>query len=216
MMEDEDTGMVDYPLDDPAASIGQSVKFSPNVSSSRLKLVELPRELEELLCDPENNAQTFVIKGAGKENCAVLCTSNTTYTMRKAESSNAYLLMNLMEDDSLVIRGELYEYYELIKSTPRVQELRGLLLTRPCTRNNANSSNPIGFEFDALLDQVQASPAELLEELHSLGATEINDRWTLVAPDLEYELIEVLLCTMIEHSIEATVSVPCFNIPSIS
>ncbi|CAH2097617.1 unnamed protein product [Euphydryas editha] len=188
----------------------------------------------------------LIFKGDPDEN-AVLCTSNKTYDIKEAETSNSLLLVpdllfaastgldetlanNSMESDSdssfersnsslnkstdsddgkpprnIVFKdivGTFFTYYELKPCKPRLSKLRKLL----------EGSKYRGFEleysvdksklltYEAIADEVQASKAELEEELVKIQAIKIDDHYRLLEFDYEFRVLSYMLDLIDENS----------------
>ncbi|KAJ8710177.1 hypothetical protein PYW07_009543 [Mythimna separata] len=187
----------------------------------------------------------LLFKGDPDEN-VVLCTSNKTYDVKEAETSNSLLLVpellfatetgidetiqnESMESDSSFdksnaslnksmesdegarpprnivhkdIINTFFTYYELKPCKPRLTKLRKLL--EPTRYQGLELEYAIDktklLNYDSLCNQVQASKAELNEELEKIQAIEIDGHYRLLEFDYEFRVLSYMLDLIDENS----------------
>ncbi|KAE9592161.1 putative sister chromatid cohesion protein Dcc1 [Lupinus albus] len=196
----------------PGSSI--SVAYHPVFGThDNIILLELD---EKLLPDVLNERVT--VRGQPDED-AVLCTPSKTYAMKFVGTSNSVLLVppenqsklyqNLQESDGNhdnekvvapvieVVPG----YMELVEVAPRLDKLKSLLLENPYKleeydagdfEENEESRSGL-YNWNDLIDNIQASDEELRSGLQSLSAVEINGYWRLVHESYMNMILEMLL-----------------------
>lgn len=202
----------------PGSSI--SVAYHPRFGPyDDLLLLELD---EKLL--PDVLHERMVLRGQPDED-AVLCTESKTYAMKFVGTSNSVLLVppaNHSEfhekpqknDDSSndedkvvapvikVVSGNM----ELIEVAPKLDKLRSLLSEKPYTLEEYDSGNlednqecrRIGlYNWNDLVDNIQASDEELRSGLQALSAVEINGYWRVV--DERY--MDMILGMLLKNSV---------------
>ncbi|XP_031553142.1 sister chromatid cohesion protein DCC1-like, partial [Actinia tenebrosa] len=159
----------------------QTLKFSENCMSNEYKLIELPPKLLEKL----QQGESFVIRGENQED-AMLCTKDSTYEIKLADTSNALLLTpecQTNKDPDLIehqVCSCHSEYFEVRLVRPQLYKLRNLLretLYRGPeyeTKENGELRTKVRYSFDDLLNLVQASEKEIWDALEKLGAIAIN------------------------------------------
>jgi sister chromatid cohesion protein DCC1 len=164
--------------------------------SSDLQLFELPAELIDLV--PEG--LELQIKG-GKDEEAVLCTHNSTYSIRKAETSNVLLIASPpTKDQGYVVKGMQSYHYEVLKIAPRLQTLREMLSESPYKAGEGAEAKKT-HTFDELVLAVQASEVEVREALVSMHAIDIEGKWRVLEQAYSNDTFGEILNTMAEHDI---------------
>ncbi|XP_075985772.1 sister chromatid cohesion protein DCC1 [Anticarsia gemmatalis] len=189
----------------------------------------------------------LIFKGDPDEN-VVLCTSNKTYDVKEAETSNSLMLVpellfaastgldetinnNSMECDSDTsfdksntslnkstesdegakpprkiehkdVVNTFFTYYELKPCKPRLSKLRKIL--EPTMYQGLELEYAVDksklLTYDAIFDQVQASKAELNEELDKIQAVEIDGYYRLLEFDYEFRVLSYMLDLIDENS----------------
>ncbi|XP_028673494.1 sister chromatid cohesion protein DCC1 [Erpetoichthys calabaricus] len=175
--------------------VTQCLSFRENVSSGDFCLMEL----DETLCKYVETGKSLVIRGDKNEH-AVLCSADETYELKIADTSNLLLFIpngrtldNFSEDLSghKIIHSQVYGfsncYWELRKCRPKLKKLKKLLLENQyeghCIKEEHSSAK---YTTSDLLQQIQASEEELLNQLQVLHACEINGYWSIL--ELNYEM----------------------------
>ena len=208
-----------------AAAVQHSIVFDPGYSDKSYKLFELEEDvLQELLhadgrCAPADRAsacapptfrrigaraRSVSVKGAAEEE-AVLCTSDRTYTLRLAESSNMLLLVpgaTLGTDgEKLSIAASAQEHFELVRAAPRTDRVRVMVSAAPyaggAPLDAASTAQPPTFA--QLESAAQCSRAELHAALMRSRAMEINGRYTILEPKYEQDIVDSVLNVLVEQ-----------------
>jgi hypothetical protein len=148
------------------------------------------------------------IVGEGDEEL-VFTTATKTFLLRKAETTNALLLLPPASAESPVpgsrvkhvVQASLSHHFELVEIPPRVAKIRALLMECPY---KGSASEDVGskrsapaesedhaakrtaiaksvYTMDDLLQRVQASPAQIHMELAKLNAFEEDGVWEAVS-----------------------------------
>ncbi|KAK9051616.1 hypothetical protein SSX86_028243 [Deinandra increscens subsp. villosa] len=164
-----------------------------------LLLLELD---EKLLPDVIN--QRVSLRGEPNED-AVLCTKSKTYAVKFVGTSNSVFLVPpsdqfaASENPSIasaikVAPGTM----ELVEVAPRIDKLKTLLLENPYKFDEDNEMYDSDlYQWDDLINKVQASDEELISALRILSAVEINGYWRTV----DYKYMEKMLNTLINNAI---------------
>lgn len=196
----------------PGSSI--SVAYHPDFGPhDDLIILELD---EKLIPDVLN--ERMVLRGQPDED-AVLCTQSKTYAMKFVGTSNSVLLVppanqselyeNQQKNDSntseekvvasvlKVVPGSM----ELIEVSPRLDKLK-LLLSENTYRFDENDMENLEenlesrsglYNWNDLIENIQASDEELRVGLQALSAVEINGYWRLVDESYIDMILEMLL-----------------------
>ncbi|KAG8224558.1 hypothetical protein J437_LFUL002162, partial [Ladona fulva] len=189
--------------------VSQALFFSEK-DNSPLKLLELdPHVLQNI-----EEGQTLVIRGA-EDDEAVLCTEDTTYEIRGAETSNSLLLLPdlLLADDMNAEEGEnrilkekmvlsvVHNYYELRKCIPRTNKIPHLLEGSSFRgKEHENESSMKLYTFDDLLDHIQCSTKELMVALSEMEAYNIDGYWRFLEFDYNFRVLTYILNVVEENS----------------
>ncbi|EPX74959.1 DNA replication factor C complex subunit Dcc1 [Schizosaccharomyces octosporus yFS286] len=88
-----------------------SLKFSDHEDEPEFLLVELDKELQNLI---EHNPDEQIVFKAGLDSkSSVMCTRNTTYSVRQLIQSNSLLLFQSFHPSELTLRDSKHSYLEL-------------------------------------------------------------------------------------------------------
>lgn len=178
----------------------QCLSFGENVSSADYCLMEL----DETLCKHIEAGESLVIRG-DKDEHAVLCSSNKTYDLKMADTSNLLLFVpgcrtpDQLTDDqngSHVVHAQIWgfcsSYWELRKQRPKLKKLKKLLMENPYEGpaiggEEENTGNK--YTMEDLLERIQASEEELRGHLVTIHACQIDGYWRLLDFDYEMKLL---------------------------
>jgi sister chromatid cohesion protein DCC1 len=166
------------------------------------------------------------VKGARNDE-AVLCTADKTYTLRLAESSNVILLApnrgmkrphsNVDDGDtggtgegSLEVRASVSAHFEVIRCAPRTGNLLALLSAQPyCGKGDESAAGGASSGGHGPADRrlslaelevaVQSSGCELRAALREARALAVDGRWCLLEAQLEQDIVECVLSLCVEH-----------------
>ncbi|XP_008430489.1 sister chromatid cohesion protein DCC1 [Poecilia reticulata] len=176
------------------------LSFGDNVSSSDYCLMEL----DETLCKLIEAGESLVIRG-DKDERAVLCSSDKTYDLKIADTSNLLLLVpgcrtpDQLSDDQdsihvehIQIWGFCNSYWELRKQRPKLKKLKKLLMENPyegpaIRGQEENTENR--YTMEDLLERIQASEEELKTHLETIHACQIDGYWRVLDFDYEMKLL---------------------------
>ncbi|KAK6491551.1 sister chromatid cohesion protein DCC1-like [Huso huso] len=176
------------------------LSFGENVSSGDYCLMEL----DETLCKHIEAGKSLVIRG-DKDEHAVLCSEDKTYDLKIADTSNLLLFIpdcktpdHFPEDlpcQNLIlsqISGFSSCYWELRRCRPKVKKLKKLLMDNtyegPDSENERNSTEQM-YSTDDLLERIQASKQELLNQLQVIHACKIEGYWRILEFDYEMKIM---------------------------
>jgi sister chromatid cohesion protein DCC1 len=154
------------------------------------------------------------IKGGGKEDEAVLCTSKATYAMKFVSTSNTVLPVPPRVSATAQSTGEknveevhavatTAGHIELVEIAPEVESLKILLSKRPY-KEDVDGDTIVEeeeglFTWDDLVTRVPASESQLRAALKALGAVEIGRHWRIPDSDFMNGLLEILLLNAVQH-----------------
>lgn len=175
------------------------LSFGENVSSAYCLM-----ELDETLCKHIEAGQSLVIRGDTDER-AVLCSSDKTYDLKIADTSNLLLFLpecktpeqlNDSLESSHVVHTQIWgfcnSYWELKKQRPKLKKLKKVLMENPYEGpalggQEENTENK--YTMQDLLDRIQASEEELETHLNTIHACQINGYWRVLDFDYEMKLL---------------------------
>eukprot|EP01112_Ceratiomyxa_fruticulosa_P023030 TRINITY_DN8644_c0_g1_i3.p1 TRINITY_DN8644_c0_g1~~TRINITY_DN8644_c0_g1_i3.p1 ORF type:complete len:412 (+),score=86.80 TRINITY_DN8644_c0_g1_i3:232-1467(+) len=173
---------------------------SSSSTTSQYKLLEVP---ESLLEEIKKDNKTVSIKGNPNDE-AVLCTSEHTYSLKLAESSNSMLLIPgklIQENERQYIVGTLSSHFELIEIAPRLKALRDFLSEHLYVDNSEQEDNDESkgklYTFEKLLSLIQASEAELTKGLQKIHALKVGPYWRLLSPTTQLRTCDSIVTTII-------------------
>ncbi|PFH52789.1 hypothetical protein AMATHDRAFT_139314 [Amanita thiersii Skay4041] len=187
-----------------------SLKFSPNslVESGSYRLVELPVDLCNVI-EPALNASDplhLCIKGQRDED-AVLCTQDKTYSLRSVVLSNTILIVTPSPDDestSVDIRDQVTNILELAPCVPKLQKLDSLLKGRVYDEGCIDVDDQVvgnKVTYDDARSSVQASDSELALALENRRILMINGELRPIAPSYLHHILELLLNLLVSLSL---------------
>ncbi|KAJ7179056.1 sister chromatid cohesion protein Dcc1 [Mycena filopes] len=144
---------------------------------------------------PSNNdAFRLSIKGQSGED-AVLCTNDTTYTIRSVVLSNSILVVTPPPSSEstadVVIRDQVNEVLELTPAVPKLHKLSTLLRGREYDD---------GLSYAAARATVQASDAELARGLREHRILNIHGALRPIAPAFLTSILESILNLLVSQS----------------
>ncbi|XP_028752025.1 sister chromatid cohesion protein DCC1 [Neltuma alba] len=196
----------------PGSSI--SVAYHPHFGSHD-DLIFL--ELDEKLL-PEVLHERVVLRGQPNED-AVLCTSSKTYSIKFVGTSNSVFLVppNQLEYHQPPQESDSHNHHdqksvasvikvvsgsmELVEVAPRLDKLKSLLSENPYRCDElevenleGNHESRIGlYNWNDLVNNIQASDDEIRSGLRALSAVEINGHWRLVDESYMCTILRMLL-----------------------
>ncbi|XP_069776697.1 sister chromatid cohesion protein DCC1 isoform X2 [Narcine bancroftii] len=175
----------------------QCISFSENVSSGDYCLMEL----DETLCKSLESGQSLIIRG-DKDEHAVLCSEDKTYDLKIADTSNMLLIIpDCKTPDQLpsntssqhVMHSQIFgfakSYWELKRSRPKLRKLKKCLMENPYNGENERSPDQPKYTMEDLMESIQASEQEILQQLRLLRACKIEGYWRVLELDYEMKLL---------------------------
>jgi len=202
------------------------LRFSPSYHKDigSFKLLELPPELLTIIDaathDSTNNF-SLAIKGS-KDDDAVLCTAEKTYSIRSVVLSNSVLVAGPessgagcdSEDGVAVgVRDQLHEVLELTPAVPRLHKLQTLLGGREYDEgheddeddmsdtDNDRPRNQRKLSYRDALETLQASDAELDRGLKERRILILHGHLRPIAPSYLITVLELLLTHLVSLSL---------------
>ncbi|XP_074640253.1 sister chromatid cohesion protein DCC1-like [Tubulanus polymorphus] len=178
----------------------QSIYFAADLDHEDVKLIELDDDVYQSL----KKGDRLSIRGEKHEG-AVLCTSDKTYNMKEAETSNSLLLLPTLdiinsdeqEPDVLnrYVQSVKHQYYELKPCKPKLKKLKELLEMSPYSgqlHEETSMENVKMYTYDELLDVIQASEDELMKALKALQVCTIDGKMRI----LEFDYLSQVLSSL--------------------
>uniref|UniRef100_V5I0E0 Sister chromatid cohesion protein DCC1 n=1 Tax=Ixodes ricinus TaxID=34613 RepID=V5I0E0_IXORI len=202
---------------DDLMPLAQPLYFSDD-SRDDLILMEVDKDMLKSLRDGEG----LVFRGQ-EDDAVVACTSEHTFEVREADISNSLLLvadLGLPTDItsnsdgtrqicSRQVSRSFHDYLELRPCCPRLRKLVQLL--RECTYRGLeyeDDETRWKYTFGDILDEVQASEAELRQAIEELPVVEIDGFYRLLELDYHFRVQNFIV-----NYIEAE-SLPMSRIPA--
>ncbi|KAH0617468.1 hypothetical protein JD844_015744 [Phrynosoma platyrhinos] len=178
----------------------QCLSFGSEAEAAECRLLQLEPEL----CAELEAGRSLMIRGDREEH-AVLCSKDKTYDMKIADTSNTLLFIPGCETPEqlgadkptsnivhLQIAGVSKNFWELRRCRPKLKKLKKLLMENPYegpdTEQEQTSANK-KYTTEDLLDQVQASEEEIMHQLETLKACQIEGYWRILDFDYEMKLL---------------------------
>lgn len=181
----------------------QTIYFaSDDISNNNHKFLELDRTLTNTLKEGQ------VLRLIGDDNkSTVLCSTNHTYNLIEAETSNSLLLVKPFKYygditdqkqnciSKVLVQKIFYSYLEAVPSQPKFKKLRNILMQTaykgPEHEYQLNQNDLVTKE--DLLNQIQSSEEELLNELTSMNAITINGKVRLLDFEYHFRVLSYML-----------------------
>ncbi|KAK0453541.1 sister chromatid cohesion protein Dcc1 [Armillaria borealis] len=189
---------------------------SSSAESGSFKLIELPPDLCKLIesAVESSNPLRFTVRGQTGDD-AVLCTNDTTYTMRSVVLSNSVLVVTPpnasdldFSDDSIVIRDQVNEILELAPTVPRLHKLSAMLRGNEYDEQSAEEdmdddqeTNRNRVMFEDARGVIQASDTELSRGLRDMHILIVNGELRPIAPAYLKSILEMILNLLVSHSL---------------
>lgn len=187
----------------------QCLYFGEELNPASMRLLEVDNTILKNVLE----GQRLVIRG-DKTDHAVLCTDDKTYDLKVAETSNTLLVLKdcftkdgMPEGDNEVhkkrVTGVMQSYLEVRPLRPRLKKLQGLMQENPFAGELYETTPEHSgkrYSTAMLLDIVQASEREILQELASMKACLINGCWRVLDFDYESQVMTHILSLVQENS----------------
>jgi len=130
------------------------------------------------------------IKGKEDEE-AFLTTKTRTYSLKHVDTSNTLLLVSGASDPHLTITSTHKSFLELRRTMAKIDRVETLIHQNPLHFEKKGAGNTYSlYELESI---VPASPKELIQALDSLGAFEFEEKWRILAPDSEFEIVNEMV-----------------------
>ncbi|CDH56626.1 sister chromatid cohesion protein dcc1-like [Lichtheimia corymbifera JMRC:FSU:9682] len=164
--------------------------YSSSFQKGSFKLLELSNETVAASLE---QCGKLVIKGQ-REDEAVLCTDNQTYSLHEAPTSNSLLLATPQDDETMNVVDDLSYIIEIKPCLPRLERITTLLQSTMYAGPAAESSiqGKRLYTYQDMLSLVQASEQELKEGLKSKHAFELDGYYRILDPAFMYNLLDTL------------------------
>jgi len=184
----------------------QTLYFSENCHSNKSQITLL--EADQHVLQHVTQGGSLVIRGDAAD-AAVLCTSDRTYELREAETSNSLLVLDSLswpeEMERAAARhvtgrqvtGTFFTYLELRQCRPRVRRLRQLLAADPY---RGRLEPGLGYSLHQLEDLVQASAAELTTALDYCHALQLEGQYRALECEYQFHVFSLITKYMEENS----------------
>ncbi|XP_070998995.1 sister chromatid cohesion protein DCC1-like isoform X2 [Oncorhynchus clarkii lewisi] len=170
------------------------------MASWRLQLLRTHLSLQHC------KANTHLVIRGDQDERAVLCSEDTTYDLKIADTSNLLLLVpgcltpdQLTTDNqasSQLVHAQIWgfsnSYWELRKRHPKLKKLKRLLMEDPYEGPGISGQEDVTegkYTMGDLLERIQASEEELEAQLQTIHACEVNGYWRLLDFDYEMKLL---------------------------
>ena len=181
------------------------------LNQADFKLFQVTQDVLDQLIDTTTHKKNHpAIKGL-KADQAVLTTTDQSFTLRLAASSNSHLLIPQPPHDTtenlpheLGIVACLDEHFELVQTAPNLGRILQLVSAQPYSAQEAASasfnqnSRPT---FEHLELAGQCSRQELRVALQRHRALEVSGRWCRLEPQLELDACVSLLHLVVEKGL---------------
>jgi len=206
--------------------------FADGFGQAALRLFECDEDVLLALLQDDGSVR---VKGKRSDQ-AVLCTTNQTYSLRLAESSNTLLLATercvpkqALPRAAMTVEASATGFFELVRTAPHISGLLSLLgqpysgdvMKRTMHRDSnyiairdsvldAACGRPTLAELD---DMVRGSPAEVRAALRAAKAMQISGCWCVLEMQLERAIMECVLslCVECEWPLDAIPADECIS-----
>jgi len=187
--------------------LSQVVSFTTSMMGEEIKLLEVTKDVAECL----KSGDILTIRGDESEN-AVLCSSNKTFDIKEAETSNSLMMLDKVilpvniekttSDRKLgwsTVGGVFHKYVEIIEIRPKLRKIKEVLsqnLYNEYTRREGKK----GKSLSDLLETIQASEEELRQGLHHYECVCVDDSWFMLDQDYQMMVLSRILKFFDENS----------------
>ena len=173
------------------------------IENKHIKLLELDKQLLATI----SKGDSLMFQGI-EQDSVVLCTTNRTYDVKEAGTSNSCLLiqnLNLFEqtstdtDDRVIkarnILGVFHTYYEVKECTPKLEKL--LTVLEPTSFKGKEYESMIArehlYNWHRLQSEIQASEDELNQALKDYSIVNIDGYFRLISFESEVHSLTLML-----------------------
>lgn len=153
---------------------------------------------------------SLVIRGRSSD-AACVCTDTETFAIRQLNVSNTILVVQPSVyptspkqpplKECWLIRDQLSVIWEASPTLPKLERVRELLAKLKFRGNLAVTESPDAWTINRLLNEVQASRAQLIQELRRLDTLCLDGSYWLVDDAYMLEVLEVVMATILAEGI---------------
>jgi len=189
--------------------LSQVVSFTTSMMGEEMKLLEVTKDVAECL----KSGDILTIRGDESEN-AVLCSSNKTFEIKEAETSNSLMMLDKVilpadiekkNSDSgrrlgwSTVGGVFHKYVEIIEIRPKLRKIKEVL-SQNLYNEDTRRENKKGVSLSDLLETIQASEEELRQGLHHYECVSVSDTWFMLDQDYQMMVLSRILKFFDENS----------------
>jgi len=186
--------------------VSQVISFTNTLMGDNIKLLEVTPDVADSL----QSGDVLTMRGEEGDN-SVLCSSNKTFELKEAETSNSLLLLpEISFPDQIAgsetrrldwgsVTGIFHKYLELVEVRPKLRKMKEILSETPYTEDSKKTGQT-GPSFTDLLDKVQASEEELKEALKQFECLELDGMWFILDQDYQMKVLSYILRFFDENS----------------
>jgi len=189
--------------------LSQVVSFTTSMMGEEMKLLEVTKDVAECL----KTGDILTIRGDESEN-AVLCSSNKTFEIKEAETSNSLMMLDKVilpadiekkNSDSgrrlgwSTVGGMFHKYVEIIEIRPKLRKIKEVL-SQNLYNEDTRRENKKGVYLSDLLETIQASEEELRQGLQHYECVSVSDTWFMLDQDYQMMVLSRILKFFDENS----------------
>jgi len=189
--------------------LSQVVSFTTSMMGEEMKLLEVTKDVAECL----KSGDILTIRGDESEN-AVLCSSNKTFEIKEAETSNSLMMLDKVilpadiekkNSDSgrklgwSTVGGVFHKYVEIIEIRPKLRKIKEVL-SQNLYNEDTRRENKKGVSLSDLLETIQASEEELRQGLQHYECVSVSDTWFMLDQDYQMMVLSRILKFFDENS----------------
>jgi len=187
--------------------LSQVVSFTTSMMGEEIKLLEVTKDVAECL----KSGDILTIRGDESEN-AVLCSSNKTFDIKEAETSNSLMMLDKVilpaniekttSDRKLgwsTVGGVFHKYVEIIEIRPKLRKVKEVL-SQNLYNEDTRREGKKGKSLSDLLETIQASEEELRQGLQHYECVCVGDSWFMLDQDYQMMVLSRILKFFDENS----------------
>ncbi|CAF0880358.1 unnamed protein product [Didymodactylos carnosus] len=176
------------------------IKIGTSFPDESTRLLEANNQILNEL----DTAKRLILRGTA-DDFAVLCTTDGTFELKSAETSNTILLANQIKENknedenkengcvNLQVNSIVHSKFELIRCVPKLRRIRTLLEKNPYCGQFDDDENVTKITFDDLKNEIQASDKDITNYLKKLNVVTVDGSLRMLDFDYCTKLIEYLL-----------------------
>jgi len=187
--------------------LSQVVSFTTSMMGEEIKLLEVTKDVAECL----KSGDILTIRGDESEN-AVLCSSNKTFDIKEAETSNSLMMLDKVtlpaniekttSDRKLgwsTVGGVFHKYVEIIEIRPKLRKVKEVL-SQNLYNEDTRREGKKGKSLSDLLETIQASEEELRQGLQHYECVCVGGSWFMLDQDYQMMVLSRILKFFDENS----------------